>query len=625
MSKVLEAFHEGRAINAYTYFGAHKKKRRGKSGYRFALYAPNAKEVQLIGDFNDWDGTAHCMTKVDDKGVWEIYAEDVDQWDLYKFNIKDQSDNWIQKSDPYAFYSELRPKTSSVVVDMSSYKWNDTPWMRGRNKNLNRPLNIYECHLGSWRRDHEKGEWLSSDEWISQLVPYVKDNGYTHVEFMPLNEHPFDGSWGYQATGYYSATSRYGTPNDLKKLIDAFHQEGIGVILDIVPAHFVKDAHGLANFDGSPVYEYPKQDDAENQWGTLNFNLWDDRVRSFLISSFAFWIKEYHFDGLRFDAIAHVIHWGGDKNRGPNQGAIDFFKRTNYLLAKNFKSAMLIAEDSSDYQGVTSPTFEGGLGFDYKWDLGWMNDTLKYFKQDPIDRKFHHNLVTFSMLYFYSERFLLPLSHDEVVHMKGSIINKMWGTYEQKFAQMRLLMAYMFAHPGKKLNFMGNEIASFEEWSEKNAVGFHLLKYPVHDAFLRYFKDLSFIYKSHPSFYKLDYDYRGYTWIDADNKNQSIFSFYRTDGVEIVVCVLNMTPVSYEDFRIGVPKAGYYSEILNSEKDIYNGCNMCNFKPLSSQEQFSHGMENSISLRVAPFSAIYFLYEGETLQSQKPKKRRRRS
>ncbi len=607
MNKLLKNFFEGSCVSAYKYFGAHQIRRRGKKMYRFACYAPHALSLELVGDFNNWDGSDHSFKKISDSGIWEIFTDDVKEWDLYKFRIQKPNGEWIIKSDPFAFYSELRPKTSSIVFDIKSYKWNDISWMRGRTKNIYKPLNIYECHLGSWRRDLKTGEWLTVESWVKQLVPYVKNNGFTHIELMPVNEHPFDGSWGYQATGYYSPTSRYGTPNDLKYLIDSFHRAKIGVILDVVPAHFVKDEHGLAMFDGEAVYEYPKPEDAENYWGTLNFNLWDDSVRSFLISSFAFWLKEYHIDGLRFDAVAHLIYWGGDKNRGENGGAINFFKRSNHLLSKNIRSAMLIAEDSSDYSRVTKPTFEDGLGFDYKWDLGWMNDTLKYFSLSPDQRSQNHNLITFSMMYYYSERFLLPLSHDEVVHMKGSVINKIWGSYEEKFSQMRLLIAYMYAHPGKKLNFMGNEIASFDEWSEKSSVPFHLLDYPIHSSFLRFFKDVAGIYKTHKSFYKRDYDSSGFSWIDANNSGQSIFSFYRTDGKENIVCIFNMAPRSYTKYRIGVPLEGEYIEILNSEKNIYSGCNMCNFKPIPSMKYFSHGFENSIELEIAPFSAIYLI------------------
>lgn len=607
MKTLLQDFLEGSSTRAYSYFGCHKLKRGRKAVHRFRVYAPRAREVELIGDFNSWEGSSHALKKISESGIWEIELSGLKNYDKYKFNILTEQGKWIQKADPYAFFSELRPGSASLVYSDEDYHWEDEAWMRARTKNYDRPLSIYEVHLGSWRRDWERGEWLKADELIEQLVPYVLDNGYTHVEFLPLVEHPFDGSWGYQATGYYSPTSRYGSPRDLKNLINAFHKAGLGVILDVVPAHFVKDAHGLADFDGSKVYEYPEAYDAENEWGSLNFNLWDDRVRSFLISSFAYWIKEFHFDGLRFDAISHLIYWCGNKNRGVNEGALDFMRRANHSLAKKFPDVMLIAEDSSDFAGVTRPSFEQGLGFDYKWDLGWMNDTLKYFKMDPIYRSSCHTLLSFSMLYFYTERFLLPLSHDEVVHMKGSIMGKIWGNYEEKFGQARLLMAYMYAHPGKKLNFMGNELATFDEWSEAGAADFQLLKYPAHSAFLRFFRDLNQIYKSHEALYKDEYNTENFRWIDADNHKQSVYSFYRRYGDEVIVCVFNMLPVSYENFKVGVPEKGVYIELLNSEKDIYKGCNMCNFRALATEDEAMHGHAQSLDIRLAPYAALYFI------------------
>ncbi len=608
MKKVLNDFFEGKSINAYKYFGVHKIIVDSKVHYRVAIYAPNAQYIELVGDFNNWNGSHHRLKRIHDKGIWELITGDIKEGDLYKFKIKGADGSIVLKADPYAFYSELRPNTSSIVYDNDDYSWNDLSWMKKRRKNFNKPLNIFECHLASWKRK-ENGEMLTIDELIDELIPYLKEKGFTHLEIMPLNEHPFDGSWGYQATGYYSSTSRYGKPSNIKKLIDELHKNDIGAILDVVPVHFVKDIHGLANFDGSPLYEYPKIYDAENSWGTLNFNLWDETVRSFLMSSFAYWLREFHFDGLRFDAIAHVIHWDGNSDRGENEGAINFFKRCNHLLSKNFKNVMLIAEDSSTYEGVTRPTFDGGLGFDYKWDLGWMNDTLKYFSMDPVFRGSNHSLINFSMAYFYNERFLLPFSHDEVVHGKKSIVDKIWGDYDQKFSQARLLMAYMFSHPGKKLNFMGNEIAIFDEWNEDRGVPYEVVKYPAHDSFSRFFKDLSHIYINKESMYKSDYDTNGFRWIDVDNKEQSIYSYYRRNKNKIMICIFNMTPIAHEDYRLGVPRKGYYVEILNSQKDIYSGCNMCNYKPIKSEKISFNEFDNSISVRVAPFAAIYFEYK----------------
>lgn len=607
MYEILDRFHAGHSIDAYKVFGAHFSFENGK-GVRFTVYAPHARSVQVIGDFNGWDGSNHYMYRINDKGVWQLFVHDLEQWSLYKYRIETPEGYYIDKSDPYGFYHELRPKTSSIVVDLDRYQWFDEDWMKQRTKNFDRPVSIYEVHLGSWRRDDEN-QWQTLEDWCNELIPYVKDNGFTHIELLPLTEHPFDGSWGYQSTGYFAPTSRYGTPYELMKLVDTFHQHGIGVILDMVPSHFVKDAHGLADFDGRPLYEYTRVEDAHNEWGTLNFDLWKEEVRSFLMSSFAYWIEMYHADGLRFDAVSNMIYWGGQKNRGENAGALAFMRRSNYYLATEFPNVMLIAEDSSDFQGVTHPTFEMGLGFDYKWDLGWMNDTLKYYGLDPIFRKYSHHNITFSMFYFASEKYLLPLSHDEVVHMKGSLLNKLWGNYEQRFSQIRNLMGYMFAHPGKKLNFMGNEIAVFDEWNEDSKIMFDHLQYPMHASYLRYFRDLNLIYKYYSCLSRYDYQEQGFYWIDPDNSNQSIYSFVREDEENVIVTILNMTPTSYENYTIGVPYQGEYIELINSEKDIYSGCNMCNFEPVQSHGGYCHNQPYHMNIRIAPFACIYFLFE----------------
>ena len=608
METILQQYHQGHCLEAYKVYGAHRVCQNGVWGVRFTVYAPSARCVKVVGDFNNWFGDFHVMQRINDKGDWSLFIEHVQEWALYKYRIETPDGEWVEKSDPVGFYHELRPKTASIVTDLDKYTWQDDTWMQTRKKDYNAPMSIYEVHLGSWRRNDQQ-EWQGLKEWTQQLIPYVLDNGFTHIELLPMTEHPFDGSWGYQTTGYYAVTSRYGNPYEIMEFIDLCHQNGLGVILDVVMVHFVKDKHGLALFDGTPLYEYRFEGDAQNDWGTLNFDLWKEEVRSFLMSSLALWCEKYHIDGLRFDAVSNLIYWQGNKNRGLNNGAMDFVKRTNYYLSQAYPDVYLIAEDSSDYQGVTKSTLDGGLGFDYKWDLGWMNDTLKYYKLDPIYRQYHHNLINFSMFYFYFERFMLPFSHDEVVHMKGSIINKLWGNYEQKFSQARNLMGYMFAHPGKKLNFMGNEIGSFDEWKEYENIAFDILKYPAHSAFLRYFKDLNEIYKHHPSLYQMDYDYNSFRWIDADNAQQSIFSFVREVGDDVIVCVLNMTPTSYEAYKIGVPYLGTYTEILNSEKDIYHGYNMCNFKPLETIDEPLHGFEQCIDIRIAPFACIYFTVE----------------
>lgn len=599
---ILQKFHEGHCIDAYEYFGAHFEYDQ-TPGVRFNVYAPAAKEVILMGNFDHWGDGVH-MHRLDD-GTWTTFIPNCSEWTLYKYKIHQSTGEWIEKSDPYAFSSEMRPKSANLVVNLQNYAWKDQEWVASRKKYFNQAMSIYELHLGSWVR-HDN-HWLNYEEIASRLIPYVKQMGYTHIEVMPLNEHPFDGSWGYQAHGYFSLTSRYGTPKQFMSFVDQCHQNEISVIMDFVPVHFVKDSFGLRYFDGSALYEYPNPKDAHSQWDTMNFDLWKEEVRSFLMSCANFWVDVYHIDGLRVDAVSNMIFWHGNKANGSNDGATAFMRRLNYYLNVNHPGVIMIAEDSSDFPKVTHPTTEMGLGFDYKWDLGWMNDTLKYYALDPIYRKFHHHQLTFSMAYFYSENFIMPLSHDEVVHGKGTIINKMWGDYNQKMAQVKNLYAYMFAHPGKKLNFMGNDLGHFREWDENRELDWFLLNYPQHDALNRYFRDLNHIYKHHGALSQNDYNHKGFRWIDADNADQSIYSFYRENGESIIVCVLNMTPSSYEHYRLGVPLAGTYEELINSEKDIYGGCNMCNFYPMKSEAIHTHHFNQSILIRIAPFSGMYFI------------------
>ncbi|MBR2825461.1 MAG: 1,4-alpha-glucan branching protein GlgB, partial [Solobacterium sp.] len=543
--RIIEQFHEGHCIDAYKLFGAHFTYE-GSEGVRFTVYAPHARNVSVIGSFNEWDETQHRMERTGFTGIWSIFISGVKEWESYKYRIEDRNGHKIDKADPYAFYSETRPETASKVYNLNSIQWSDKNWMKKRTKNFDRPVSIYEVYAGGW---HTNNEYPYTYEMLKDnLIPYVKEHGFTHIELMPLNEYPFDGSWGYQASGYYSVTSRYGNPTEFATFVNECHKEGIGVIIDMVPVHFVKDAFGLRQFDGEPLYEYKKIEDAESEWGTLNFDLWNEEVRSFLMSAASFWLDIYHIDGIRIDAVSNLIYWGGNRDRGTNEGSLNFIKRFNYYLSQEYPTVMLIAEDSSDYPKVTESTANGGLGFDYKWDLGWMNDTLKYYATDPIFRIWDHNKLTFSMAYFYSERFIMPLSHDENVHGKKTVIDRLWGDYDTKFSQARNLYAYMFAHPGKKLNFMGNEIATFREFDEKKELDWFLLDYPRHDAFLRYFTDLNRIYLSHPCLYKDDYDYKGFKWIDADNAQQSIFSFYREDEKEVLVCIMNLTSASYEEF-----------------------------------------------------------------------------
>lgn len=597
--KNYDKFFAGEELEAYKLFGAHKY----GSGVEFILWAPHAYKVEVISSFDNWS-KAHPMDKVDFRGIWYLYIDNIEFIYSYRYRIYKDEFTYHDKIDPYALYSELRPETASCMYDLDYYKFDDYYYMNDRRLNYDEAINIYEVHLNGFKKG-EKGLY-SYRQAKDELLPYVLENGFTHIELMPLFEHPFDGSWGYQATGFFSATSRYGTPYDLMDFINACHQKGVGVILDVVYAHFVKDDFGLINFDFQPLYEYPEKHLMKSEWDSYYFDLNSGPVISFLMSSANFFLKEYHLDGLRFDAISHFIYHQGNKNKGENVEGQAFIKRINFMLKQIHPSAMLIAEDSSDYPNVTKPVPYGGLGFDYKWDLGWMNDTLKYYKMDHEYRKYHHNMLTFSMAYFYSERFLLPLSHDEVVHSKGTVIDKMFGTYEEKFHLCRNLFVYMFTHPGKKLNFMGNEIAMFREFDEKKEMDWFMLKYPLHDSFARFFRDMCLIYKNHEAFYKYDYDYRYFKWIDADNNAQSIYSYIRYDDKMCYVVVLNMMPIAYENYVIGVPYSGTYTEIMNSEKDIYSGCNMCNFEPVKAVKKPKHNLDYSMKIRIAPFAAIIY-------------------
>ena len=603
-NKIIESFHRGHCINAYRVFGAHFTQE-SKAGVRFTVWAPHARKVSVVGTFNDWNDEGYQMERISDGGVYSLFIPGIKAYDMYKYRIVDNAGRTFDKADPFAFYSELRPNTASIVYNCFNFKWHDAKWMKNRTKNFDRPVNIYEVYAGAWKIK-EDGTHYCYEELAKELIPYCLEHGFTHIELMPLNEYPFDGSWGYQASGYYSCTSRYGSPGGFAYFVDECHRNGIGVIMDMVPVHFVKDDHGLRLFDGQPLFEYANQSDANSQWGTCNFDLWKEEVRSFLMSAGGFWCDIFHIDGIRIDAVSNLIYWGGNKERGNNEGALAFIRRMNYYLSKEFNGLMLIAEDSSDFPKVTWSTIDGGLGFDYKWDLGWMNDTLNYLKKDPVYRKWEHNKITFSMAYFYSERFLMPLSHDEVVHGKHTIVDQMWGLYGEKFAQARTLYMYMFTHPGKKLNFMGNEIAMFREFDEAKELDWFMLKYPAHDAFLRYFTDLSHVYTAYPSLYKYDYDYKGFKWIDADNNEESIYSYYREADDECIVVVLNMTPIARPQFKLKVPYKGSYMELINSEKDIYGGCNMCNFKPVQSKYDRKAKQDNII-IDIAPFGGVMFI------------------
>lgn len=619
---LIKLFFEGKCLEAYKVFGAHPDKK----GVRFTVYAPHARSVQVVGDFNNWDGTQHYMERYNDGGVWTLYIEGLKQYDLYKYRIETPSGAIVDRADPYAFFSEIRPGTASKVYNLEGYRWHDSRWMKSRSNNYDRNMNIYEANLGSWKMkkeftDTSDGEFYSYEEMIDEIIPYVKKMGYTHIEVMPLNEFPFDGSWGYQATGYFSATSRYGHPKQLKDFINACHKEGIGVIMDFVPAHFVKDGHGLYQFDGGWVYEYADVNNRYSEWDSVYFDVTKDTVRSFLKSAVHFWAEEFHIDGIRFDAVSNLIYWKGNKDFGTNNGALEFLKTMNEQIHERYPAVMTIAEDSTDFPYVTKPVKDGGLGFDYKWDMGWMNDTLKYFKEDPVYRQYDHNLLTFSMMYFYSERFILPFSHDEVVHGKATILNKMWGLDGDKFSQAKALYTYMMTHPGKKLNFMGNELGEYKEWDERKALAWNILEYPQHDSFHHFMQDLNKMVEEHPALYSMDYDPEGFKWLVVDDHNQSVFSYARFDKKgNCLVVVANFIGNSHDNYAVPVPFAGSYKEILNTDKDSYNGSNYTNTRALRSKKGTCINEAQSIHVKLAPFSAVVFEYHKPAKKVSSPKK-----
>lgn len=566
----LHQFYVGEAFDAYDYFGAHLT----DEGTIFRVYAPAAEKIELIGEFNNWE-SGDEMVQDGLSGIFELTLPNARPGQMYKYRIHKQGGYFTDHFDPYGFGSELRPGTATRIADIDSYRFQDQEWMKNRTKNFDRPLNIYEVHAGSWRKKEGADEddpagWYRYDELGEMLVPYLKEMGYTHVEFLPLSEHPSDQSWGYQVNGYFCPTSRYGTAADLMKMVDIFHKEGIGVIMDFVPVHFVMNDYVLMKFDGTALYEYDS-DVGYSEWGTCNFNYYRGEVRSFLQSAADYWLTKYHFDGIRMDAISNAIYWQGDAGRGVNEGALEFVKFMNAGLQKRHPGAMLIAEDSTNYPMVTYPVEKGGLGFDYKWDMGWMNDTLDYFRIHPNDRKYHYHDISFSMMYFYKERYLLPLSHDEVVHGKATIVQKMWGEYDVKFQQVKTLYAYMYTHPGKKLSFMGNEIGHFREWDEKKECDWFLLKYPKHDAFRHFMMDLHNLYISEPAFFKYDYDQEGFRWLEVDEVDRRVYIYERMAEDSRFIVVLNMSEEQYNDYSFGYDHNAVLHEVLSGERQKYDG------------------------------------------------------
>lgn len=598
-------FHEGRLYQSYELFGAHVIRGGGAVGTRFCVWAPHAREVRLVGSFNDWNGANSPLTKVNDEGVWTIVVPENLEGHLYKYEIITPDGRVLLKADPYAFYSELRPHTASIVYDLKGYEWNDSPWQRKKRRKriYDQPMVIYELHFGSWKKKPD-GRFYTYREMADELIPYVLERGFTHIELLPLVEHPLDRSWGYQGTGYYSVTSRYGTPHDFMYFVDRCHQAGLGVIIDWVPGHFCKDAHGLYMFDGAPTYEYANEKDRENYvWGTANFDLGKPEVRSFLISNALFWLEYYHVDGFRVDAVANMLYWPNNDRLYENPYAVEFLRQLNEAVFAYDPNVLMIAEDSTDWPRVTAPTYDGGLGFNYKWNMGWMNDMLKYMETPPHERKYAHNQVSFSLLYAYSENFILPFSHDEVVHGKKSLLNKMPGSYEEKFAQLRLLYGYMMAHPGKKLLFMGSEFAQFDEWKFAEELDWVLFDFELHRKMDEYVKQLIACYKRYKPFYELDHDPRGFEWIDVHNAEQSIFSFIRRGKKEgdVLVIVCNFTNQAYDDYKVGVPLLAPYREVLNSDAAEFGGSGHVNSKRLSAFHEPFHGKPYHVRMTIPPF------------------------
>ena len=611
-----ELFYSGRDCRAFDYMGAHPFVQDGEQGYLFRVYAPEAKKVSVMGEFNDWNRDADYMTR-DEQGIWEKFIPNIPEYAAYKYSVWAKSGDVFDKSDPYGFHFETRPGNATKAYDIDGYEWGDASWLDWRKKHLpySNPVNIYECHLGSWKM-HEDGNFYSYRQLADELVPYVKEMGYTHIEFMPLTEYPFDGSWGYQVIGYFAATSRYGTPKDLMYLIDKAHQAGLGIIMDWVPAHFPKDGCGLVEFDGSHLYEYADPLKMEHkEWGTRVFDYGKVSTRNLLFSSAMFWIEKFHMDGLRVDAVASMLYldynrqgeWRPNVHGGrENLEAVDFLRLLNEYILTDHPDVMMIAEESTAWPMVTKPGYDGGLGFNFKWNMGWMNDMLCYCSADPFFRKDMHDKITFSFMYAFSENYILPLSHDEVVHGKCSLISKMPPPYENQFGGLRALYGYMAAHPGKKMLFMGGEFAQFSEWAYQRGLDWMLLDYPAHRQMQAYVKALNHFYLATPQLWEQDTDWRGFEWISHEDNRNNIIAFRRVakDGSDIVV-VVNFSPEEQQEYRIGVPITGTYEEIFTSDKTEFGGSGMANGK-LKTENKPMHGQEQSIVLKIPRFGVLFF-------------------
>jgi len=628
----LHLFGEGTHRRAFEKFGAHRIRVGPASGVHFAVWAPDADRVSVVGDFNGWDGRVHPMRLLVPGGVWEIFIPDLPDGEKYKFEIRTHTGVLLTKSDPFGVAFEEPPRSASIVRDISGYQWRDEDWVARRQAGdawLTRPLSAYEVHLGSWARAAAEGNRsLTYRQLTDRLIPYVKDAGFTHVELLPIMEHPFTGSWGYQVLGFFAPTSRYGPPEDFKYFVDECHRAGLGVILDWVPGHFPKDAHGLARFDGTALYEHADPRQGEHQdWGTLIFNYGRNEVRNFLLSNALFWLEEYHVDGLRVDAVASMLYLDYSRKEGrwiPNRfggrenlEAITFLQQLNALTHGEHPGTLTAAEESTSWPGVSRPVHVGGLGFTYKWNMGWMHDMLAYVRQDPIHRRWHHTRVTFSGLYMHSENFILPFSHDEVVHGKGSMLNKLPGDAWQKHATLRTLYGFMYGHPGKKLLFMGGEIGQLREWNHDASLDWQLLDEPLHAELHRFVSDLNHTYQREAALFERDYDPAGFQWIDCNDNENSVFSLIRRarDDEDFLVLVFNFTPIPRYAYRIGVPSAGEYTEILNSDSSAYGGSNVGNQGTVRTEPVASHGFDQSLALTVPPLGCLYLKRHRENSQS----------